>query len=284
MKKKIIIALCIVIIVLAGMYAYLSYSGPKYTIETETNKNNESNKTDENSEENGELAHSHINDELEREIDNENEPIKLNDVVNEETLNELIPELEDLSGTKYSYTYKENEASQIQKDSVALKGDNLSIKVFPTDNSRAFANIEYLNNEEKESTRVCMVLSNKANTVAFVNPSGLKYTNDEVKYIYSKYKELDQQDMPTSSYYRYYDFGEIKPFEYKGYTGTYNETISGHTVSGVDYNFPFVKRHIIALNIKGELVSITIETYLNTSFGQMSTEELLDYMLTIEEA
>lgn len=278
MKKKIIIALCIVIAVLASMYAYLSYSGPKYTIETGSENNKEQ------KEENGELAHTHINSELEREIDVENEPIKLNDVVNEETLNELIPELEDLSDTKYSFTYKENSASQIQKDSVVLKGDKLNIKVLPTKNSRAFANIEYLDNKEKESTRVCMVLSNKANTVAFVNPSGLKYTNDEVKNIYSKYKELDQEGLPTHSYYRYYDFGEIKSFEYKGYTGACNETISGHTISEADYSFPFVKRHIITLNVKGEIVTITIETYLNTSFGHMSPEELLDYMLTIEEA
>ncbi len=271
MKKKIIIGLLVAIAVLGGAYAYLSFSAPKYQLEKEETTET---KTKGTHSEESKIAESI-----------EESPVNIKNLANEEELNKLIPELEDLSNTNYSYTYRVDEETSVKKNSVDLIfEDKTYVKVTPTENSELFRKEDSVS--QKEITDAFMVLSKKNNVFVsgIINDYFGEYSTENITEFFSYLKEKDQETLPNHSYYRYYDFGEVKEFKYKNFKGVYNECVSGISESAAQYTHPFMKTYNIAINMNGKMFRILIQTLKNTSFGQMTPQELLDYMIKIEEA
>lgn len=262
MKKKIIICLIAIIVILIGIYAYLSYSGNKYKIE----KTEDTHET-----------------EVTSNIVTDSDNLEISDLTTDEAINEIIPELEDLSNTKNSYTFRIDEENSKELDSITLiKNDTKYVTITPNKkNATLYGSLK--EDGEDIRTNTFGVLSKKNNIYISGNLNNQDYTENDIAEIFNIYKSADQK-LPDQSYYRYYDWGDIKEFEYKGIEGVYNKCIKASSESVVKINLPFMTSYHIVFNINGKALWMNVQVYTNTSFGQMDIKDILDYMLEIKEA
>lgn len=242
MKKKILIALFIIVVILSGCLLYLNIEDNKYA----TDKY--------------ELEQTHDHKEAVEQV-----PIEIPKEV------QLIPELEDLSTPErqvYSLFYFNNLELYPSKQEGSIINNELNFNIKAKEGFHLYKDREDVDN-------FYIFFNDTGNVSGCILCLDEEYNESIISEYYSNYKETDQQ-FDIAGYYDSYEFGEIQDFSYKGLQGVYNLTESATYDDGLKVVKPVKYRYVTYLNYNGKILNIYIETYKNCSYGQLSLEELID--------